>query len=389
MLFANKQALETDLKVSLLSIRERELGLYAENCRNIGSISCMLAGFAYCTLTFERSDTFSQGAAADRPVARYMYELLSFFGLLSNMASMFGATTCSMLGPGLALRGSDGSMDQAVEGLALEYRMIFMLFLCGVVSYYACFSVFLVLDYDEGWLDAFLHLILVLCFLIFLRSTAKACKRIYKKFHLPPEHAIAGSFDAAARGPSQEAMELERLTQDKKWYQWPYRQWLYANVFVNEFVGISHAMFEQRYKSRVTATGGSTRGQRRAPNNETLHRIIRYLEKPTGRTGASSTIAEMGLAPSPSAGYDGVASQEEPLPTVGSRRHGGGGRWLGFGKGRRRYIGSGEEVMALPASVENEVELSDMAELSPSRVFDTGAVSHSDSEQSSCATAPL
>ena len=65
MLFANKQALETELKVALLSIRERELALYAENCRSIGSISCMLAGFAYVTLTYEQHDTFAADSGHD------------------------------------------------------------------------------------------------------------------------------------------------------------------------------------------------------------------------------------------------------------------------------------------------------------------------------------
>ena len=70
---------------------------------------------------------------------------------------MFGSTVCSMLGPGLALRGQDGAMDQAVEGLALEYRTIFMLFLTGILSFYLCFSIFLMLDTTSDWLDWMLH----------------------------------------------------------------------------------------------------------------------------------------------------------------------------------------------------------------------------------------
>ena len=212
MLFANKQALETDLKVELLSIRERELALYTENCQNIASISCMLAGFAYVTLTYENEDTFAdQSHYLGRPV----YELLAMFGMLCNMASMFGSTVCTMLGPGLALRGGDGAVDQAVEGLALEYRTIFMLFLMGVVSFYACFTIFLVLDYNQGsTLDVCLHGVIILCFLVFLRSTARACKRIYKKFRLPPEHAVAGSFDpdGTQHVASREATELTTIS---------------------------------------------------------------------------------------------------------------------------------------------------------------------------------
>ena len=46
MLYADKQALETDLKVCLLAIRERELDFYTQNCRSIGTSAALLAGFA-------------------------------------------------------------------------------------------------------------------------------------------------------------------------------------------------------------------------------------------------------------------------------------------------------------------------------------------------------
>ena len=37
MLYADKQALETDLKVSLLAIRDRELNFYVQNLRSIAT----------------------------------------------------------------------------------------------------------------------------------------------------------------------------------------------------------------------------------------------------------------------------------------------------------------------------------------------------------------
>lgn len=40
-------------QVSLLAIRERELGLYSDNCRNIGAQAAILAGFAYLALTYQ------------------------------------------------------------------------------------------------------------------------------------------------------------------------------------------------------------------------------------------------------------------------------------------------------------------------------------------------
>ena len=310
MLFANKQNLETELKVSLLSIRERELVLYSNNCRNIAECTAILSGFALVTLTYERQTTFSGFS----PISKGAYELINYLAIILNSAAMFGATTCAMLGPGLALRGADGAMDQAVEGLALEFRTTFILFFFGIVSYFCCFTVFLSMDFINGDMyDLVLHLLLIVraphqtqprvarpgtctppfahslsslsrlqaTFLFFLRSTFNACKRIYKKFRLPPEMTVSGAFDPDGRTRAHvtpEAAELDRLCERKRWWQWPRRQYLYFAVFMNEFVGISHAMFEERYMMNQVAPGTSRR-----PNNLVLHRILSYLEQPQAR----------------------------------------------------------------------------------------------------------
>ena len=99
-------------------------------------------------------------------------------------------------------------------------------------------------------------------FLFFLRSTFNACKRIYKKFRLPPEMTVSGAFDPDGRTRAHvtpEAAELDRLCERKRWWQWPRRQYLYFAVFMNEFVGISHAMFEERYMMNQVAPGTSRR----------------------------------------------------------------------------------------------------------------------------------
>jgi ATP-dependent Clp protease ATP-binding subunit ClpX len=51
-----------------------------------------------------------------------VYQLVAYASMALNTLAIFRSLLSSMLGPGLALRGQDGAMDQAVEGLALEYR---------------------------------------------------------------------------------------------------------------------------------------------------------------------------------------------------------------------------------------------------------------------------
>ena len=48
MLYADKNALRTQLKLNMLRIRERELSYYTNNCLAISTSAALLAGFAWC-----------------------------------------------------------------------------------------------------------------------------------------------------------------------------------------------------------------------------------------------------------------------------------------------------------------------------------------------------
>mmetsp|Transcript_14314 Transcript_14314/g.28785 ORF Transcript_14314/g.28785 Transcript_14314/m.28785 type:complete len:294 (-) Transcript_14314:220-1101(-) len=290
--------------------------------------------------------------------------------MMLNFAAAFGATVISMLGPGLALRGQDGAMDQAVEGLALEYRTVFLLFMGGVFSYYMCFSIFLAVDYDSsyGVEDLLLHLGLVACLVYFVRSTLSTTKRIYKKFRLPPEMAVAGSFDENGMPQrsliSPEAIELERLCVDKKWHQWPRRQYLYVNVFMDEFLGISAKVFAERYKS-VSMQQKSTA---RRPNNHKLHSIIRTFEVPgASHLGRPSRPRSEGSC----AEHKNTSTRSARPMTFSNARPATSWLWRGSEENRG--------LAAADGAAETELELSSMA-LAPSEHLNSGAISPADSD---------
>ena len=92
-------------QVSLLAIRERELNLYSDNFRNIGTQAALLAGFAFSGVTIT-TDLVND----DRERALYIFITVAAMSL--NICALFSSVTCCMFGPGLALRGPDGSMDQ-------------------------------------------------------------------------------------------------------------------------------------------------------------------------------------------------------------------------------------------------------------------------------------
>jgi len=278
MLYADKQALETDLKVCLLAIRERELDFYTQNCRSIGTSAALLAGFAYAGLSStsdfaEDTSEFSKG----------LFLTVTTAAMSLNIASMAAATWCSMLGPGLALRGPDGSMDRAVEGLALEYRVIFLLFAAGLLCFFVS-ALLLIIDEFE----LVLSVVLALLLLAYLRATWRACKRIYKKFRLPVGQAIAGSFNpdgsrgTAIAGCSKDEVELQVLRSNRQWWQMPRRNFLYLKLFYDEFLGVSESIFQQRYER-------TTFGRINA-YTYSIHNVIRFLERPD-RTPYASDIA--------------------------------------------------------------------------------------------------
>jgi len=393
MLFADKQNLETDLKVSLLAIRERELDLYTDNCRNIGAQAALLAGFAYSALTFEVADVNGVCTAAlamesncdvtsRSTIFGGLYQLVALASMMLNFAAAFGSTFISMLGPGLALRGQDGAMDQAVEGLALEYRTTFLLFLSGIFSYFMCFMFFFLIDYDEnyGWADLILHVLLLFYFLYFVRSTLSTLKRIWKKFRLPPEVAVAGNFDTdgvSIGGRSPESLELERLSVHKTWRHWPRRQYLYATIFMDEFLGISNKVYQERYQKSAREKASSAHGR---PRNLTLHTIIRYLEKPSSNPFGSHHTATLTHSGSPAHGRGAeIASSTRSRPTgsgaADHSRSGGGKWWLGGWRNPEEKLG-----LAGHDSAGIELELSAMR---PSDHLQSGAISPADSDSTS------
>ena len=134
MLWADKRALETNLKLSLLQIRERELNFYTNNCLAISTQSALLAGFAYAALMPGISLGDAGGVAAHLYPVRLMYLTCAVSALGLQLITVVSTTLLSMLGPGLALRGPDGSMHTAVDGMVVEYRNAFYTFLFGMLA---------------------------------------------------------------------------------------------------------------------------------------------------------------------------------------------------------------------------------------------------------------
>jgi len=184
MLFADKNALRTQLKVNMLRIRERELTYYTNNCLAISTSSALLAGFAWYGLT---EVPFDSNASA---LTQTLYLVVTTLIMGLELLTVVNATLCAILGPGLALRGPDGSMHNAVQGMMTHYRFTLACFTLGLVCFMLSALLYSWMQFD--WTLALPMTLLIVYFLFILQ---RYYIRIYRRFRLPPESAVTGAFN--------------------------------------------------------------------------------------------------------------------------------------------------------------------------------------------------
>jgi len=187
MLYADKNALRTSLKVNMLRIRERELSYYTNNCLSISTSAALLAGFAWYGLTEvpfdDNADVYTQ--------TLYLVVTTLIMGL--ELLTVVNATLCAILGPGLALRGPDGSMHDAVQGMMIHYRFTLACFTGGIIFF--MISALLYAWMQFNWE---LAVPMTLVIIYFLHKIYGYFIRIYERFKLPAEAAITGAFNIAS-----------------------------------------------------------------------------------------------------------------------------------------------------------------------------------------------
>ncbi|KAG8467307.1 hypothetical protein KFE25_000623 [Diacronema lutheri] len=133
MLYADKAALANRARLRMLQIRERELNLYIANSRVIATKSTLLCGIAYSALLYVKMDYY-QGA---HWFTRHVYPVALVILLGFSLLALMNFSLIAMLGPGLALRGPDGSVAIALDAIAIEYRTASFFFAIAIVSVHA------------------------------------------------------------------------------------------------------------------------------------------------------------------------------------------------------------------------------------------------------------
>jgi hypothetical protein len=137
MLLADKDALQTQLKVEMLQIENKELEFYTQKCYTIGQQAATLAGF-----------TFSGLVQAPWPTIALLGEpMVGLCAVSSVLCVSFlvgvvvKAVQASILGPGLALHGPEGSGRKALRMLRREADHAHVLFYHGIFWCACCVHV--------------------------------------------------------------------------------------------------------------------------------------------------------------------------------------------------------------------------------------------------------
>lgn len=126
MLAADRSLLEVNLRQSAIKLREKELNLYTENFGAMATQAAVLAGFTTtCIIEITLPENCSE-------IAKGMLHLCGIISICANIACVSLATITTIWGTGKALRGHDGSMDEAVDGINSERGLIFSLFAVGL-----------------------------------------------------------------------------------------------------------------------------------------------------------------------------------------------------------------------------------------------------------------
>ncbi|CAK9036881.1 unnamed protein product [Durusdinium trenchii] len=111
MLAADKLELTSLIKKNATALKGKELELNQSNFEAVGTQAAVLAGFAVCMLAkIDVPDSIN-------PVLMALYYAFAVVNLMGNLACVSVVASVNILGTSLGLRGPDGSMRQAADGM--------------------------------------------------------------------------------------------------------------------------------------------------------------------------------------------------------------------------------------------------------------------------------
>ena len=147
MLAADKEYLEKQLSQEMIRLQWKELQYLYQNAQALATTSAVLVGFGFLssgvnglnaysnennvwTSTFDWTASKMAGIAIETVIGMTISLAMSF-----NLITLFTATVVSMAGPGLALRGPEGSVTRAVRHMETQNKGALRYFGRGISAF--------------------------------------------------------------------------------------------------------------------------------------------------------------------------------------------------------------------------------------------------------------
>jgi len=134
MLAADKLLLQSRIRQNAIQLKEKEFQLHNANFGTVGTQAAVLAGF---TMTAFAEMTIPPNSSR---ILCFVYYTMVTVSLCANLFCVGETTTLSVFGTSLSLRGPDGSMIRAVDGMYEERYQIFQTFAVGIFSLFGAMA---------------------------------------------------------------------------------------------------------------------------------------------------------------------------------------------------------------------------------------------------------
>lgn len=194
MLLADKLDLQNKLKLNMLQIEERELNYYTQNALTMGTQAALLAGFAFTGIVEADWEYLQSNALSNtHPWVSSCAAVATLLAMLFEVLAVVKSVQVSILGPGLALRGSEGSMTRALSVMKLEHRRLHWQFYIGLIFFFVAAAFFCVAIFDTA-----VGVLCVVVTVLFFGWLALDVKYVHAALWLPPAQSLY-----AARPPAR------------------------------------------------------------------------------------------------------------------------------------------------------------------------------------------
>ena len=214
MLAADKQALESGLSQSMAQLQWKELGYLHANFQNLALSSSVLIGLGIMRgqVNFQNTSDMSHtiwnqdwATMSDYEKTGYVLDGLSCgfinIALCCNVVTLFLSTVTSMTGPGLALRGPEGSVSMAVMHMEVQNKRALRFFGRGLWSF--MLYIFLISGralFSIQFLGGVMGLFSTTGTLVLLLRYGS---EIAERFYVSPDHLVRGNFTGGHVGSPQ------------------------------------------------------------------------------------------------------------------------------------------------------------------------------------------